>query len=101
MSATGNDLFSLCDKTILITGGTRGIGQAIPCYSLGGSSKGVLEALACHQRDHIFEFHNENDPIKMAEEVGLRVTRLVCDAGLPAPGGRFLPRALAMVLRRR
>jgi enoyl-[acyl-carrier protein] reductase III len=29
MSASGNDLFSLCNKTILITGGTRGIGQAI------------------------------------------------------------------------
>jgi enoyl-[acyl-carrier protein] reductase III len=29
MSVSGNDLFSLCNKTILITGGTRGIGQAI------------------------------------------------------------------------
>jgi len=29
MSATGSDLFSLRNKTILITGGTRGIGQAI------------------------------------------------------------------------
>ncbi len=29
MSASGNDLFSLRDKTILIAGGTRGIGQAI------------------------------------------------------------------------
>src|SRR5208282_6361361 len=29
MSASGNDLFSLSSKTILITGGTRGIGQAI------------------------------------------------------------------------
>ena len=29
MSATGNNLFSLSDKTILITGGTRGIGQAV------------------------------------------------------------------------
>ena len=29
MNASGNDLFSLCDKTILITGGTRGIGRAI------------------------------------------------------------------------
>ncbi len=29
MSASGNDLFSLCNKTILITGGTRGIGRAI------------------------------------------------------------------------
>jgi len=29
MATSGNDLFSLCDKTILVTGGTRGIGQAI------------------------------------------------------------------------
>jgi enoyl-[acyl-carrier protein] reductase III len=29
MSASGNDLFSLCSKTFLITGGTRGIGGAI------------------------------------------------------------------------
>jgi NAD(P)-dependent dehydrogenase (short-subunit alcohol dehydrogenase family) len=29
MSASGDDLFALCNKTILITGGTRGIGRAI------------------------------------------------------------------------
>ena len=58
-------------------------------------------ALESAQRDHIFEFHKESEPIRMAEEVGLRVTRLVSDAGQPAPGGRFLPRALAMILRKR
>ena len=58
-------------------------------------------ALESAQRDHTFEFHHESEPVKMAEEVGLRVTRLVSDAGSPAPGGRFLPRALGMVLRRR
>jgi len=58
-------------------------------------------ALESAQRDHTFEFHHESEPVKMAEEVGLRVTRLICDAGTPAPGGRFLPRALGMVLRRR
>jgi len=58
-------------------------------------------ALESAQRDHTFEFHHESEPIKMAEDVGLRVVRLVCDAGTPAPGGRFLPRALGMVLRRR
>jgi 2-polyprenyl-3-methyl-5-hydroxy-6-metoxy-1,4-benzoquinol methylase len=58
-------------------------------------------ALESAQRDHTFEFHHESEPVKMAEEVGLRVVRLVSDAGNPVPGGRFLPRALAMVLRRR
>jgi 2-polyprenyl-3-methyl-5-hydroxy-6-metoxy-1,4-benzoquinol methylase len=58
-------------------------------------------ALESAQRDHTFEFHHESEPLKMAEEVGLRVVRMVSDAGNPAPGGRFLPRALAMILRRR
>jgi SAM-dependent methyltransferase len=58
-------------------------------------------ALESAQRDHTYEFHHESELVKMAEEVGLRVTRLVCDAGIPVPGGRFLPRALGMVLRRR
>jgi 2-polyprenyl-3-methyl-5-hydroxy-6-metoxy-1,4-benzoquinol methylase len=58
-------------------------------------------ALESAQRDHTFEFHRESEPLKMAEEVGLRVTKLVCDAGSPVPGGRFLPRALGMILRRR
>ncbi len=58
-------------------------------------------ALESAQRDHTYEFHRESETLKMAEEVGLRVTRLVCDAGSPVPGGRFLPRALGMILRRR
>src|SRR5580704_12405518 len=58
-------------------------------------------ALESAQRDHTFEFHHESEPLKMAEEVGLRVTKLVSDAGSPVPGGRFLPRALGMILRRR
>jgi len=58
-------------------------------------------ALESAQRDHTFEFHLESEPIKMAEEVGLRVTRVVCDAGMTATGGRFLPRALGMILRKR
>jgi len=58
-------------------------------------------ALESAQRDHTFEFHHESEPLKMAEEVGLRVTKLVCDSGNPVPGGRFLPRALGMILRRR
>jgi 2-polyprenyl-3-methyl-5-hydroxy-6-metoxy-1,4-benzoquinol methylase len=58
-------------------------------------------ALESAQRDHTYEFHRESEPLKMAEEVGLRVSKLVCDAGNPVPGGRFLPRALGMVLRKR
>jgi 2-polyprenyl-3-methyl-5-hydroxy-6-metoxy-1,4-benzoquinol methylase len=58
-------------------------------------------ALESAQRDHTFEFHRESEPLMMAEEVGLRVTKLVCDSGSPVPGGRFLPRALGMILRRR
>jgi 2-polyprenyl-3-methyl-5-hydroxy-6-metoxy-1,4-benzoquinol methylase len=58
-------------------------------------------ALESAQRDHTYEFHRESEPLKMAEEVGLRVTKLVCDAGNPVPGGRFLPRALGMILRKR
>ena len=58
-------------------------------------------ALESAQRDHTYEFHHESEVAKMAEDAGLRVTRLVCDAGIPIPGGRFLPRALGMILRRR
>jgi 2-polyprenyl-3-methyl-5-hydroxy-6-metoxy-1,4-benzoquinol methylase len=58
-------------------------------------------ALESAQRDHTFEFHYESEPLKLAEEAGLRVTKLVCDAGNPMPGGRFLPRALGMILRKR
>jgi len=58
-------------------------------------------ALESAQRDHTYEFHHESELAKMAEDAGLRVTRLVCDAGISVPGGRFLPRALGMILRRR
>lgn len=55
-------------------------------------------ALESPQRDHVYEFHRESEAILMAEEAGLRVVRLVCDSGNRLPGGRFLPRAMAMVL---
>ena len=58
-------------------------------------------AVESAQKDHIYEFNNESEPLKMAEEVGLRVTRLVSDASAPLPGTRFLPRAVAMILRHR
>ena len=58
-------------------------------------------AIESAQRDHIYEYNHESEPLKMAEDVGLRVTRLVSDASTPLPGTRFLPRAVAMILRRR
>jgi 2-polyprenyl-3-methyl-5-hydroxy-6-metoxy-1,4-benzoquinol methylase len=58
-------------------------------------------AIESAQRDHVYEFNQESEPLKMAEDVGLRVTRLVSDASAPPVGSRFLPRATAMILRRR
>jgi len=58
-------------------------------------------AIESAQRDHIYEFNHESQAVKLAEDVGLRVTRLVSDASAAQPGTRFLPRAVAMILRRR
>ena len=58
-------------------------------------------ALESAQKDHIYEFNCESQPLRMAEEVGLRATRLVSDASAPLPGTRYLPRATAMILRHR
>jgi 2-polyprenyl-3-methyl-5-hydroxy-6-metoxy-1,4-benzoquinol methylase len=55
-------------------------------------------ALESAQRDHVFEFHTESDPLRMAEEAGLRASRLVSDASAVAARSRFLPRATAMIL---
>jgi 2-polyprenyl-3-methyl-5-hydroxy-6-metoxy-1,4-benzoquinol methylase len=58
-------------------------------------------ALESAQRDHVFEFHRESEPLRMAEESGLRVLRLVSDASAAAAQTRFVPRATAMVLQAR
>jgi len=58
-------------------------------------------ALESPQRDHVFEYNQESQPLRMAEAAGLRVTRLVSDASPVRPGSRFLPRATAMILRSR
>jgi SAM-dependent methyltransferase len=58
-------------------------------------------AIESPQRDHVFEYHQESQPLQMAEAGGLRVTRLVSDSGTAPPGSRFLPRATAMILRSR
>jgi len=58
-------------------------------------------AIESAQRDHVFEFNQESQPLQMAEAAGLRVTSLVSGAAAVPPGSRFLPRATAMILRRR
>jgi 2-polyprenyl-3-methyl-5-hydroxy-6-metoxy-1,4-benzoquinol methylase len=58
-------------------------------------------ALESAQRDHVYEFHQESEPLRMAEETGFRALRLVSDSSpVPAPS-RFLPRATAMLLQAR
>ena len=58
-------------------------------------------ALESPQRDHVFEYNNESQPLKMAEDAGLRVSRLVSDAANVPVGSRFIPRSTAMILRAR
>lgn len=55
-------------------------------------------ALESPQRDHVFEYNWESEPLRMAETERLRVTRLVSDAGVIPIGARFVPRATAMIL---
>lgn len=57
-------------------------------------------ALESAQRDHVFEYHAESEPLRMAEDAGLRAVRLVSDESA-APGALFLPRATAMILKAR
>ncbi|HZQ95671.1 MAG TPA: class I SAM-dependent methyltransferase [Candidatus Sulfotelmatobacter sp.] len=58
-------------------------------------------ALESPQRDHVFEYNQESQPLQMAEAAGLRVSRLVSDAAAVPSGSRFLPRSTAMILRSR
>ena len=58
-------------------------------------------ALESPQRDHVFEYNQESQPLQMAETAGLRVSKLVSDASAVPPGTRFLPRSTAMILRAR
>ena len=58
-------------------------------------------ALESPQREHVYEYNQESQPLQMAETAGLRVTRLVSDASAVPRGSRFLPRATAMILRSR
>ena len=58
-------------------------------------------AIESAQRDHVFEFHQESQPLQMAEMEGFRVSHLISEASAVPPGARFLPRAAAMILRLR
>jgi 2-polyprenyl-3-methyl-5-hydroxy-6-metoxy-1,4-benzoquinol methylase len=58
-------------------------------------------ALESAQRDHVYEYHHESEPLQMAEEAGLRAAQLISDASLIPSGSRFLPRATAMILEPR
>jgi 2-polyprenyl-3-methyl-5-hydroxy-6-metoxy-1,4-benzoquinol methylase len=58
-------------------------------------------ALESPQRDHVFEYNWESQPLQKAEAAGLRVTQLVSAASAVPQGSRFLPRATAMILRPR
>jgi 2-polyprenyl-3-methyl-5-hydroxy-6-metoxy-1,4-benzoquinol methylase len=58
-------------------------------------------ALESPQRDHVYEYNNESQPLLMAEAAGLRVSRMVSDSASVPAGTRFLPRSTAMILRSR
>jgi 2-polyprenyl-3-methyl-5-hydroxy-6-metoxy-1,4-benzoquinol methylase len=56
-------------------------------------------ALESAQRDHVYEFHHESEPMQMAEEAGMRASCMISGASTVRPGARFVPRATAMILR--
>jgi len=58
-------------------------------------------AIESAQRDHVYEYKQESQPLQMAEAAGLRAAWLVSDAARTKAGARFLPRATAMILQRR
>jgi SAM-dependent methyltransferase len=59
-------------------------------------------ALESAQRDHVYEFNQESQPLQLAEEAGLRAAEMVSDAAISSVGkGRFLPRAAATIFHRR
>ena len=58
-------------------------------------------AIESAQRDHVYEYNQESQPLQMCEAAGLRVASLVSDAANVPATAKFLPRAVAMILRRR
>lgn len=58
-------------------------------------------AIESAQRDHVFEFNYESQPMQLAENAGLRASEMFSDAATVSGSPRFLPRATAMILHRR
>jgi 2-polyprenyl-3-methyl-5-hydroxy-6-metoxy-1,4-benzoquinol methylase len=58
-------------------------------------------AIESAQRDHVFEFNHESQPIQMAEAEALRVIKLISGSMAVQPGNRFMPRAMATILKPR
>jgi 2-polyprenyl-3-methyl-5-hydroxy-6-metoxy-1,4-benzoquinol methylase len=79
----------------------RPLFDAVARFLAPGGLAFVSTALESPQRDHVYEFHRESEPIGLAEAAGLRVVRMSCDSAPRKEGERFSPRALAMVLEHR
>jgi 2-polyprenyl-3-methyl-5-hydroxy-6-metoxy-1,4-benzoquinol methylase len=75
--------------------------KAISRQILPGGLVFFSTAIESPQRDHVFEYNQESEPLQMAEIAGLRVSRLVSDASAVRNGSQFLPRATAMILKLR
>jgi SAM-dependent methyltransferase len=59
-------------------------------------------ALESAQRDHVYEYNQESQPLQMGEDAGLRAAEMVSDAATSSVSkGRFLPRAAATIFHRR
>lgn len=59
-------------------------------------------ALESAQRDHVYEYNQESQPLQMGEDAGLRAAEMISDAATSSVSkGRFLPRAAATIFHRR
>lgn len=60
----------------------------------------VSTAIESAQRDHVFEFRRESEPVLLAEAAGLRVVHLISHGSSRDRGLDVYPRALAMILEK-
>ncbi len=62
----------------------------------------VTGALTAAEVDHIYEFRNESEIIKMAEDSGLRLVSCLSSSPISHPAqANFLPRSMAMVFQKK